>query len=109
MERKDLLDATGFDIDDIEDLVAALDAVTETEAESFQGDYTETADETQQRWENRNEGANREIVLLLPHEQYDEFMSEVQFLKECFKEESAAQPIFRAVTMTARQYRQTDD
>jgi ParB-like chromosome segregation protein Spo0J len=101
MERKDLLDATGFNIDDIEDLVAALDAVRETEVEQFSGDYTESSEETAQRWENRNEGANREIVLLLPRDQYEPFMQAVAILKQHYDLESAAQTIFRAVTTHA--------
>ena len=69
-----------------------------TEPQRFEGDYTESAEDTAARWSERNEGANREIVLLLPHEQYDRFFEAVGHLQEWYEEESKAQTIFRAVT-----------
>lgn len=103
MRSKDMLDATGFSMDDIEDLQAALDAVPVTAPEPFEGDYTESAEETAERWKNRNEGANREIVLLLPHQDFEAFVTAVATLKQRYEEDSSARAIFRAVTERAAQ------
>lgn len=102
LNGKDMLEATGFDLDDIEDLQAALDDVAMTEPQPFTGDYTETAEQTEARWADRNEGANREIVMLLPHEDYTEFMEAVARLQGHYEETSQTRTIFRAVLENAK-------
>jgi ParB-like chromosome segregation protein Spo0J len=101
MAAKDMIDATGFDLDDLEDLQAALDQVATTEVEEFQGDYTETAEDTASRWADRNEGANREIVMLLPHEEYDKFMECVAMLMTHHEQTSQTRTIYLTVCEAA--------
>jgi len=101
LNAKDMLDATGFTPDDMEDLQAALDQVQYTEEEEFEGDYTETAEETAERWKDRNEGANQEIVMLLPKEDYRIFMEAVGHLMSHYEESSQTRTIFTAVTERA--------
>jgi ParB-like chromosome segregation protein Spo0J len=98
MQAKDMLDATGFTLDDLEDLQAALDQIQTTEVVEFEGDYTETPEETAARWTERNEGANREIVMLLPHDDYAVFMQAVHDMQSMYEETSQTRMIFRAVT-----------
>jgi ParB-like chromosome segregation protein Spo0J len=98
LHSKDMLDATGFTLDDLEDLQAALDQIALTEPEEFEGDYTETIEETAARWTERNEGANREIVMLLPHEDYELFMEALRDMMGMYEETSQTRMIFKAVT-----------
>jgi hypothetical protein len=101
LHSKDMLEATGFTLDDMEDLQAALDSVPMTEPEPFTGGFTETAEETAERWTERNEGANKEIVMLLPKEDYGIFMDAVAHLMEYYEETSQARTIYQAVTERA--------
>lgn len=101
LNAKDMIEATGFTLDDIEDLQSALDQIAFTEPQPFQGDYTEQPEDTAARWSERNEGANKEIVLLLPHEQYEQFFEAIGHLQEYYEETSKAQTIFKAVTERA--------
>lgn len=101
LHSKDMLEATGFTLDDMEDLQSALDAVPMTEPEPFEGDFTESAEETAARWTERNEGANKEIVMLLPREDYLSFMEAVGHLMEFYEETSQTRTIYQAVTERA--------
>jgi hypothetical protein len=101
LRSKEMLEWTGFTHDDLDDLIAAIDAVPETSPEEFTGDYAEPPEVTAARWEGRNEGMNREIVFLLPEEQYEEFIGHVKRLKEFLEEESMAQTIFRVIREAA--------
>lgn len=103
LQSKDMLEATGFSIDDLEDLQAALDQVAMTEPQEFEGDYTETPEETASRWTERNEGANKEIVMLLPHADYEIFMQAVARLMERYEETSQTRSIYKAVVEHAAQ------
>jgi hypothetical protein len=102
LNGKDMLEATGFTLDDIEDLQAALDDVAMTEPQPFTGGYTETAEDTAARWTDRNEGANREIVMLLPHEDYATFIESVGRLQGHYEETSQTRTIFQAVVEHAQ-------
>lgn len=97
LHSKDMLDATGFTMDDLEDLQAALDQVAMTDPEPFQGGYAESPEETAARWEGHNEGKSKEIVMLLPFEDYNIFMDAVSHLQEFYEETSQTRTIFTAI------------
>jgi ParB-like chromosome segregation protein Spo0J len=91
------LDGTGFTADDLDDLVGALEEHSYTEIEPFEGDYAEPPEATAERWEGRNEGQNREVVFLLPNEDYEEFVAAITKLKMKYATESMARAVYEAV------------
>jgi ParB-like chromosome segregation protein Spo0J len=97
MASKDMLEVTGFSVDELEDLEAAIATVNETEHEEFTGDYAEPEGATAERWEGRDEGLNREVVFLLPHADFEKFMDNVGQLKTIYDKESSARCIYIAV------------
>lgn len=102
MQDQDMLQFTGFSMDDLEDLQNAIESVTVTEEEAFTGGYAEPEEETAARWEGREEGRNREVVFLLPHTDFESFMEAVAKLKHQYEEDSAARCIYKAVTEAVR-------
>jgi hypothetical protein len=93
------LDGTGFTQDDLDDLLGAIEDVNTasyTTIEEFEGDYAEPPEVTAERWEGRNEGQNREVVFLLPHEDYEEFIASVNKLKLKYATDSMARAIYEA-------------
>jgi ParB-like chromosome segregation protein Spo0J len=91
------LAGTGFTQDDLDDLLSAMDRTKFTEPEPFTGDYAEPPETTEARWADRNEGQNREVVFLLPNEDYETFMDNVQKLKLRYATESMASCVYEAV------------
>jgi hypothetical protein len=97
MQQSDLLQYTGFSVDDMEDLVSAIESVPETDPETFTGDYAEPEEVTAARWEGREEGKNKEVVFLLPEEDYNIFIERINNLKGRFGLTSYSRTIFAAV------------
>jgi hypothetical protein len=91
------LEGTGFSQDDLDDLLGAIEAVHYTDIEPFEGDYAESPEATAERWEGRNEGQNREVVFLLPNEDYDTFIDAINKLKLKYATESMARAVYEAV------------
>jgi hypothetical protein len=88
---------TGFTPDDLDDLLASQQGATITEIETFTGDYAVPPEATAERWEDRTEGMNKEVVFLLPKEDYDRFIFNVNALKMRYDTESMARAIYEAV------------
>lgn len=96
------LDGTGFSHDEIEDLMAAIEGVVETEAEEFTGGYAEAPEETAARWEGREEGQRREVVFLLLEADFNKFRALVEDLKKVWGKDSMADTIYHAVEESHR-------
>lgn len=82
MEDAELLSATAFTSDDIDDLVATLNDIPTTDPEEFTGDYAESQAEMEAR--AASAGTNiphREVVLLMTLEGYEAFQKNVEVLK----------------------------
>lgn len=101
LASKDLLDGIGYTYGDIDDLQAALDNVTETAVETFEGGYAEDPELTAQRISNVQGGTMREVVFLLPPDEFNAFVEHVNVLKHQYELESSGQAIARAVANTA--------
>lgn len=96
------LDATGFSLDDVEDLAAALDRVKEAAGNDEAG-YAEDPEDTAERWGDRNEGAGREVVLIIPQQSFEGFKAHVAFLKERWGIDQAGACVVRAMRREAEQ------
>lgn len=97
LQSNSTLTGTGFDQDDLDDLLAAIERNSFTEVEEFTGDYIEPPEDTEARWADRNEGQNREVVFLLPNEDYEVFVENIQKLKMKYATESMAQVVYECV------------
>lgn len=97
LSQNSTLEGTGFTQDDLDDLTASIEAVSHTEIEPFEGDYAEPPEATAARWEDRNEGQNKEVVFLLPIEDYEVFIDNIQKLKLKYATESMARAVYEAV------------
>lgn len=98
MEEAELLDATAFTSEDIEDLVATLDAIPTTDPEAFRGGYAETEEEAAAR--AAAAGTNiphREVVLLMTLEAYESFQERVDKLRDTWGLTTGAQVVSEAV------------
>ena len=82
-DLEDDLSGTGFELDDMEDLLSEIDGAIETPYEEFTGDYAETAEETEKRYEHRENKPKRvkEIVVAFPEEEFDDFVQDIFELK----------------------------
>jgi ParB-like chromosome segregation protein Spo0J len=101
LNEESALVGTGYSIDDLEDLQAALDQVKETEPEQFSGGYAEPPEETEARWADRSEGQRREVVFLLEHDKFDQFRQNLEVLKERYQVASMSEAIYEAVAREA--------
>lgn len=101
LNEESALVGTGYDLDDLENLQAALEKFNETAAEPFLGDYAEPAEETEARWADRNEGQRREVVFLLEHDKFETFRSNLEILKERYGVASMSEAIYEAVAREA--------
>ena len=73
---------TGYTADDLDDLIAANDAIAETAREEFLGGYSETDDERAERESVRLGGTPmREIVLMYEQERFDNITRWLGMLK----------------------------
>ena len=95
------LEGTGYSVDDLEDLQAAIGKFHETAPEPFQGDYAEPPEATAARWEGRDEGQRREVVFLLEHDRFEQFRNNVNVLKSRYDTDSMSDAIFEAVAREA--------
>lgn len=91
------LEGTGFEVDDVEDLVAALGQVPPADDGRSGARHVEDDDETRQRYAGHQEGQMREIVLLMPDQEASEFRDHVQQLKEAWELDQAWQVVKTAV------------
>lgn len=97
LSQNSTLQGTGFTQDDLDDLLGAIEAVQYTDIEEFEGDYAEPPEATEARWADRNEGQNREVVFLLPNEDYEGFIENVNKLKLKYATDSMARAVYEAV------------
>lgn len=95
------LEATGWTIDDMDDLTAALERIPEVPGSPFEGDYAESPEETAERWADRAEGQNREIVFLLSHERYEQFKANVAVLQTRWELDTLSDTVFEALARAA--------
>lgn len=103
------LDGTGYDADDVDDLMAALDAARTTEEEEFGGDHAEDPAQTQARVLDRNEGNMRELLIHIPAEHFDEFREGVADLKQAYEVDTAGMALVGAVRETRQRAIQDRD
>jgi hypothetical protein len=103
------LDGTGYSPDDIDDILSALDRIEETELQEFEGDYAESPEVTAARWEGRDEGQRREVVFLLPKDDFEMFRDSVTKLKTRYGTDSMATAVFTAVMHEANSAQTTVD
>lgn len=97
LAQNSTLDGTGFTQDDLDDLLGAIEEVQYTPIQEFEGDYAESPEATEARWADRNEGQNREVVFLLPNEDYETFIEAVNKLKMKYATDSMARAVYEAV------------
>lgn len=72
---------TGYTADDYDDLIAENDAIAETARQEFEGGYSETPEEIEERRQVRGQGtAMREIVLMMEPERFSDFVRFVGML-----------------------------
>lgn len=94
------LEGTGWEPDAVDDLLADIGAVVETEAEEFRGDYIESPEETAERWQGDGDEKEppqpmREVVLMLKAPEVEEFGNHLRALKRAYG--------FDATTATVRE------
>lgn len=99
------LKGTGFEIDDMEDLLSSVGNI-DTEYEKFQGGYAETAEETAERYEHRESASEKneekrkrvkEVVLVFPEENFDDFVQDVFDLKTKWQLGSTSEIVAKAI------------
>lgn len=94
------LAGTGYEPDDIDDLMAEM-GVNVTEAEEFTGDYIESPEETAAHWDRGNEGGPaqpmREVVLMLPTAEFEEFAERLRKLKGAYGLEATTATVCEAI------------
>lgn len=97
------LEGIGYSADEVDDLIAAIEGARSTDVEQFTGGYAEDPDATAARWEGRDEGQNKEVVFLLPHEDYEQFRLDLEVLKAEHGTDSMARAIYLTVRERAQQ------
>lgn len=97
------LAGTGYDQDDLEDLLSAIGDVPETATQRFEGDYAEPPEDTEARWADRNEGQRREVVFLLLESDFEHFRTLVEDLQRVWEQDTKAQTIYEAVQRCHRE------
>lgn len=102
LSQRGLLEATGFDQDDLEDLVSAIGQVPEMPTEEFKGGYAEPPEKTAERWEGRDEGLRREVVFLLLEEDFEHFNTLVEDLQKAWGSGSKSDTIYQAIQFAHR-------
>lgn len=100
------LKGTGFDIDDMEDIMATLGGVIETPYEEFTGDFAETMEETAERYAHRenvmqeNEEKRqrvKEVVVIIAEENFDDFVQDIFELKSRWQLGTTSDIIIKAI------------
>jgi hypothetical protein len=103
LQEQDALAGTGFDHDDVDDLLVAIGAIEEPPVQEFEGDYAEPEEETAARWEGREEGQRREVVFLLMKDDFERFQEQVTDLQRLWNIDSKGETIRRAVQIIHQQ------
>lgn len=94
------LSGTAFSVDDLEDLLAAAGQLPESDAEPFEGGYSESQADAERR---RNTGTPlmaqgfKEVILLLRTDQVDPFKAAVTALQQAWGTESTTETVVRAL------------
>ena len=88
-------EGTGYTPDSLDDLIARMEAIPETEVEPFGGGYTEGEREGIAGVGPGN--AMREITLLFTAEQYGEFVGWVELLAGHFETSGTVATVYAAV------------
>ena len=101
LAEKDMLDGTGFDYGDVDDLEAALADAQTLDPEDFKGDYAEDPSETGHRVANVQGGTMREVVFLLDPDTYDQFAENVGKLKRKYALDATGVTIAEAIRREA--------
>lgn len=99
---RDTLENTGFDQDDIDDILVTIGAIEPPPTQEFTGGYAEPEEETAARWEGREEGKSREVVFLLLEEDFEKFNELVGELQKSWGLTSKAETINQAVQYAHR-------
>jgi len=93
---------TGFSADDFDDLIAENDAIAETARQEFQGGYSESQEEIDERARVRGAGTPmREVVLMMEQERFDDFVRFVGMLKRAWSTSGTIETVERAVRESA--------
>jgi ParB-like chromosome segregation protein Spo0J len=95
------LEGVGFDADDLDDLVARLNLIPDTDDVPFEGGYSETAEQIADRQETTQPTAMREVVLLLTIDQAHMFSQDVRALATRYETEGTTRTVVRAVAEAA--------
>lgn len=102
LAQRGKLVGTGYSPDDIDDLIAARDAVLRTDPQPFTGGYSETDEEIAAREARRAEGlVLREVVLMLTGDQYDNFGQYVKMLRKELGTEGVGETVYAAMKRAA--------
>jgi ParB-like chromosome segregation protein Spo0J len=98
-DLEDDLEGTGYDLDDMEDILATIDEEIETPYEEFSGDYAESAEETEKRYEHRENKPKRvkEIVVAFPEEEFDDFVQDIFELKSRWQLSTTSEIVAKAI------------
>lgn len=102
LNEKGALDGTGFDQDDVDDLLVAIGAIEPPPTQDFTGGYAEPEEATAERWAGREEGKSREVVFLLLEEDFERFNELVGDLQKEWGLSSKAETIKQAVEYAHR-------
>lgn len=96
------LQGTGYDPDDVDDLISSIGAVAEVPEQDFEGDYAESAEETAARYTTPGEGVRmKEALLMYPEAQFEEFTGYVKKLCVSWGVDGLRNAVFQAVKRAA--------
>jgi hypothetical protein len=104
VETVDRWEGTGFTLDDLEDLRATHDAIAETDAQEFHGDFAVTAEELAARAQALEAGRTlSEVVLTVSAAQGVEFDRHIKILTKAYGTSGATDTVLEAVRRAAKE------
>lgn len=99
------LAGTGWQPDEIDDLLAEMGQTQITAEQEFEGDYIESPEETAASWQGDGDGTPvnpmREVVLMLKAEEFEEFALHIRTLKDAYGYEATTVTVREAVRREA--------